>query len=77
MRFLYLNHANLRVLMKKNSTDLTKVRNARTKVVDPQQPERVRADVSQDGRVNATDMSRVRARRSNDARGIAEPVIGQ
>ncbi len=60
-----------------NSTDLTKVRNARTKVVDPQQPEQVRADVSQDGRVNATDMSRVRARRSNDARGIAEPVIGQ
>ncbi len=58
-----------------NVTDLSRVRAARTKLIDPNVAGQVRADVSGDGRINATDSSRVRAKRSNDARGIAEPVI--
>jgi hypothetical protein len=58
-----------------NATDFSRVRSARTRLVDSGNPDQVRADVSLDGRVNASDLSRIRARRGNDARGIADPVI--
>ena len=59
-----------------NATDLSRVRSARTRLIDPQQANEVRGDVSCDGRVNASDLSRVRARRPNDARNIPDPVLG-
>ena len=59
-----------------NATDLSRVRAARMKSIDPNVAAQVRADVNFDGRVNATDISRVRRRRGNDARGIEDPVLG-
>ena len=59
--------------LRANSTDLSRVRAARTKLVDPGNTDEVRADVSCDGRVNAADLSRVRARRGSDATAIDEP----
>ena len=58
-----------------NSTDLSRVRAARTRLVDSGVTDQVRSDVSVDGRVNASDLSRIRARRPNDARGIADPEL--
>ncbi len=58
-----------------NATDFSRVRSARTRLIDPASVDQVRADVSCDGRVNATDLSRIRRRRPNDARGIADPVL--
>ncbi len=58
-----------------NATDFSRVRAARTRVVDPGTPDQVRADVSADGRVNASDLSRIRARRGHDARAIPGPVL--
>ena len=58
-----------------NATDFSRVRAVRTRVIDPNTAEEVRADVSGDGRVNAADLSRVRGRRGNDATGISDPII--
>ena len=58
-----------------NVTDLTRVRTARTKVIDGNVSDQVRADVSRDGRVNALDLSRVRAHIPNDVRSIPDPVL--
>ncbi len=59
-----------------DAADLSQVRAARTGLIDAQNPGQVRADNTLDGRVNSSDLSRVRTRRGNDARGIADPVIG-
>lgn len=59
-----------------NATDFSRVRGARTKLVNLNDPNQVRADVSCDGRVNASDLSRIRSRRGNDAGGIADPSLG-
>ena len=58
-----------------NATDLSRVRAARMKSIDPNDAGQVRADVNFDGRVNATDISRVRRQRGNDARGIEDPLL--
>ena len=58
-----------------NATDFSRVRAARTRLIDPGVADQVRADVSMDGRINASDLSRIRARRSNDARGITDPGL--
>ena len=58
-----------------NATDFSRVRAARTKLVDAGSADQVRADVSCDGRVNAADLSRIRARRPRDASGIPDPQI--
>jgi hypothetical protein len=58
-----------------NATDLSRVRAARTTLVDAGSADQVRADVSTDGRVNATDLSRVRAYRPNNAQAIPPPVF--
>ena len=60
-----------------NATDLSRVRTARTRLIDPNDPDQVRADLTLDGRVNSADLSRIRVRRSNDARDIAEPQISR
>ncbi len=58
-----------------NATDFSRVRAARTRLIDPGDTDQCRADVSCDGRVNASDLSRVRMRRGGDARGIPDPVL--
>jgi hypothetical protein len=58
-----------------NATDFSRVRGARTRLIDPASVDQVRADVSCDGRVNAIDLSRIRRRRPNDASGIADPAL--
>jgi len=58
-----------------DSGDLTSVRYARAAPIDLNVPEQVRADVSCDARVNATDLSRVRSRFGNDASAIQDPPV--
>ena len=58
-----------------NATDFSRVRSARTPLIDPGNVQQVRADVSVDGRVNAIDLSRIRARRGNNALSISDPAL--
>ncbi len=58
-----------------NASDFSRVRSARTKLINPGNVDEVRCDVSCDGRVNVSDLSRIRARRPNDATGIADPML--
>ena len=56
-----------------NTVDLSHVRAALTRLIDPGNISEVRADVSVDGRVNVVDLSRIRPRRFNDANTIPDP----
>lgn len=59
----------------KNECSFAKVPRKHASPPDSQDPNQVRCDVSADGRVNASDLSRIRPRRPNDARGIPDPII--
>ena len=56
-----------------NTADMSVVRGARTKLIDPNSTVEVRSDLTGDGRVNSADLSRMRPRMGNDATGIVDP----
>ncbi len=58
-----------------NSADLLAVRDARTKLLDPNDSVRIRCDLTGDGRINVADLSCIRPGMGNDATGIADPTL--
>ncbi len=56
-----------------NVSDMSVVRGARTKLIDPNSIDEVRSDLTVDGRVNVADLSRMRPQLGNDATGIDDP----